>query len=307
MPHDTSQAHAMITAFQSVGTTAFDISMIDIDDKPKAERETRSPEELKRHLSGRLEAATRAQLNLIIRPRSATALLIQLDDIAPERAEQIKPFAFMTVATSPTGQQIWLAVSDGPQDGTEDAKQLKKRVKAGAGAGVDKWATGAVRLAGSLNIKRKYIPDFPVVAVSQVEAGKTVTIAELEAARLIAPPEAVTPPRCVPKLTKATQRADAPRYWPDYRQALARGKLKKDGKGPDRSLADFMWSKWAAERGWNAAEIAHRLIEVSDKAKERAAKGDTGYAVLTAENAVAVVERERGQRQASKSTQHPRQ
>ena len=76
--------------------------------------------------------------------------------------------------------------------------------------------------------------------------------------------------------------------------------MKKDGGGPDRSLADFMWSKWAAQRGWNAEEIAAKLTDVSDKAKERAGKGDTGYASLTAENAVAVVDREKGRTQSLK-------
>lgn len=80
--------------------------------------------------------------------------------------------------------------------------------------------------------------------------------------------------------------------------------MKKDGGGPDRSLADFMWSKWAAQRRRNAEEIAAKLTEVSDKAKERNARSDDRYAALTAENAVAVVEREGGRAQSLKPTQN---
>jgi RepB DNA-primase from phage plasmid len=306
MPPDTTQALAMIDAFQSVGATAFEISMIDIDENPKAELETRSPEELRRGLSARLEAASRAQLNLIVRPRSKGALFVQLDDLSADRVRAIAPLSFMTVRTSPNGNQVWLAVSDAPQDGTDDAKQFRKRVKAAGGA--DKSAHQAVRLAGSLNIKHKYEPDFPVVSVSQVNRGKTVTVAMLDAAGLIAPPDAVTPPgRAAKPIERPKPRADAPRYWPDYRRALAGAPFNKDHSGPDRSLADFMWSKWAAQRGWNEDEIAFKLMEVSDKARERAKKGDPGYAAKTAEKAVDVVERERGSRQSLKSTPEPRQ
>ena len=91
----------------------------------------------------------------------------------------------------------------------------------------------------------------------------------------------------------------------DYRRALSGAPFNKQGNGPDRSKADFMWAKWSAERGWNADEIAAELLKVSDKAKEHAARGDTGYTALTAGNAVAVVERERGRRAALKSTPRP--
>jgi hypothetical protein len=77
--------------------------------------------------------------------------------------------------------------------------------------------------------------------------------------------------------------------------------LKKDGGGPDRSLADFMWCKWAVERGWSIEDIAAKLPEVSEKARERARRGDEGYAVLTARNAVAAVERDRDRHHAAKA------
>lgn len=303
MPPDTKQALAMLDAFRGVGATSFYLTLLDIDENEQG-LGWRSGEELRRGLSARLEAATRQKKNIVIRPRSTTSLLAQLDDLDDEEAARIGQHGFMTVRTSPNGYQVWLAVSDGPKE-KEAAKQFRKRIRKGAGA--DKSATGAVRLAGSLNIKPKYAPDFPVVTLSLVNPGKTATVAEIEAAGLLAAPETVTPARSVPQLKTPKPRPDAPRHWPDWTRALAGAPLKKDGSGPDRSMADFMFCKWSAERGWQKEEIAAKLLEVSPKAQERAARADEGYATLTAENAFNVVERERARRQSVKSTPaHPR-
>ena len=130
----------------------------------------------------------------MIHPRSTTALLIQLDDLDEGEAERIGQHGFITVRSSPNNHQVWLAVSDGPKErDKEAARQFRKRTRAGARA--DKSATGAVRLAGSLNIKYQYVPDFPVVTVCQVNTQNTITVAELETAGLVASPDAVTPAR----------------------------------------------------------------------------------------------------------------
>jgi hypothetical protein len=82
--------------------------------------------------------------------------------------------------------------------------------------------------------------------------------------------------------------------------------MKRDGSGPDRSLADFMFCKWASERGHGIEATAEKLAEVSLKAQERIrVKDDPGYALLTARNAAAAVERERSRRQFLKSTARP--
>jgi hypothetical protein len=81
--------------------------------------------------------------------------------------------------------------------------------------------------------------------------------------------------------------------------------LKSDGT-PDRSLADFMWCKWAIQRGHGIEETAEKLAEVSPKAQERIrVKGDQGYALLTARNAAAAVERDRERRPFPKRTARP--
>jgi hypothetical protein len=67
-----------------------------------------------------------------------------------------------------------------------------------------------------------------------------------------------------------------------------------------------MWSKWAVQRGWSVEETAAKLTEVSAKAQERLRiKTDAGYALLTASNAAAAVERDRGRRQSLRGAAGP--
>jgi hypothetical protein len=246
-------------------------------------------------------AAAANRHSVVIRPRSMTSLLIQLDDFTAAQAEKIAPQAFMTVCTSPGNYQVWLAVADGPKDGEEAAKQFRTRVRRGAGA--DHSATGATRIAGSLNFKAKYAPAFPRVAIAAANSGRLTTVAALAEAGLIAP-EPAPPAACVPRSALPTRPA-AGRQWPNYQQAL-RGAPRKSGGEPDRSLADFMWSKWAVQRGWSVEETAAKLTEVSAKAQERLRiKTDAGYALLTARNAAAAVERDRGHRQSLRGAAGP--
>jgi hypothetical protein len=297
-PPDSSKAVAMLNAFASVGATVFDVSLTDIEETGKVFQPKCTIDELTHSLSRRLAAANSAQYNLIIRPRSTTALLVQLDDFDEGKAARMEPYAFMTVRTSPGNYQVWLAVADGPKESEKEAaKQFRIRVRKGAGA--DKSATGATRIAGSLNFKKKYAPNFPMITLSHASEGRVTTTAALEQAGLIAEALEPQPPASVPPRIGSARPA-AGRRWPDYQQSLKGAPLKHDGAGPDRSLADFMWCKWAVQRGWDIEEIVAKLLEVSEKAQERARRGDEGYALLTARNATAAVERERG-RQLAKS------
>jgi hypothetical protein len=306
----TGKALAMLSAFASVGAQVFDLSLTDLSGTPvkSLQRPGRSLEEMRRTIGRVLREAERNQHNVIIRPRSATALLIQLDDFTAEKAAHIQSFAFMTVCTSPGNYQVWLAMSDGPQESDKEAaKQFRTRVRRGAGA--DHSATGAVRVAGSKNFKPKNVPAFPVIELAVVDAGKTVTMAVLEKAGLLSPREepASQPPAGVPPSSSPWREAPVtgPRRWPDYQQSLRGAPLKGDGT-PDRSLADFMWCKWAIQRGHSIEETAEKLTEISTKTQERIrVKGDQGYALLTARNAAAAVERDRERRPFLKRTARP--
>lgn len=325
---DTGAALAMLDVFASVGATAFDVSITDIDQNPVEglQRRRESIWTLRRRIARDLQDGASNQHSVIIRPRSTRALLVQLDDFTPEQAVKIERHSFMTITTSPGNCQVWIAVSDGPKDPdesrparTDEEKALRARQREAAkvfrtrvrrGTGADHSATGATRIAGSINFKTKYAPEFPVVSITSAHPGSMTTVAVLELAGLVAPREQTQPPPAsVPRAKSSPpgRVVTGPRNWPDWHDALRRQSpayWKSDGT-PDRSLVDFMFAKWAIERGNSIEATAERLGEVSPKAQEQIRSGDTGYTLLTARNAVKAVERDRNRRQFVKSTPAP--
>jgi len=279
---DTKQALAMFSAFESVGVRSFEVTFTDIEGEKTGYRLPRPVEELRRTITKALHAATETKTNYIIRPIFTTPQLVQLDDLDAMKAERVAAYAFMVLQTSPGNFQAWLAVSDGPNDKTakEDlARRLRK------GAGVDKYASGATRISGSVNFKRKYAPGFPLVTLSQVNAGHTVTTAELDAAGMVAPKDEPRQPRPAVHQNLSAGRPTR-KKWPSYQMCLDGAPLNQNKTGPDTSLADFTWCRTAIEWGWSVEATASRLHELSAKAKEW-----EPYAMLTATKAADSVER----------------
>jgi len=237
---------------------------------------------LRRTITKALQAATETKTNYIIRPIFTTPQLIQLDDLDPTKAERMAPHAFMVLQTSPGNFQAWLAVSDGPKDEAA-AKDLARRLRKGAAA--DLTASGATRISGSVNFKRKYEPEFPLVELRQVNAGHTVTTAELDAAGMVAPKEEPRQPRPAAHRNLSAGRPTR-KKWPSYQMCLDGAPLNQNKTGPDTSLADFTWCRTAIEWGWSVEATASRLHELSAKAKEW-----EPYAMLTATKAADSVER----------------
>jgi hypothetical protein len=145
-------------------------------------------------------------------------------------------------------------------------------------------ASGAVRVAGSLNFK-KYAPNFPRVAITHAAPGLTTSREQLQQLGLVAAPDPILPPPRVPL------RRSGHKGWPDYQRCLRGAPLNSAGDGPDRSKADFIWCKWAIERGWAVEEVAGQLLEISGKARE--ANHGKSYALGTAKEAAAAVKRGR--------------
>ena len=106
--------------------------------------------------------------------------------------------------------------------------------------------------------------------------------AQLEQLCLVAPPEEFAP-LCV---APARSIPGGNRTWPSYAHALNGAPLDSEGRGPDRSRADFVWCMTAITWGFGIDETAERLIAESTKAR---ANGK-GYAVLTARNAALAAE-----------------
>jgi len=151
------------------------------------------------------------------------------------------------------------------------------------GTGADATASGATRVAGSLNFRDKYAPDFPRVMIREARAGHLTSTPELERLGLVAPPEEL------PRLPPARAIDAGNRTWPSYAHALDGAPLDSEGQGLDRSRADFVWCMTAATWGFSVDDIAERLLQESAKAR---ANGKS-YAATTARNAAPAVERRR--------------
>jgi hypothetical protein len=250
-----SAAQRMLDIFGSVGATGFDVTWTNLQDQPRRSRKGIDFAELRHAIPRMLDAAIAEQLNLIVRPLSSKAWFIQLDDLKAGQLQRLAPRLFLTLETSPGNYQAWLALA-----GQHD-KEFAKRVR--RGAGTDKRATGATRIAGSLNFKEKYAPGFPRVAIHTAAPGQTVTAAELEELELVAAKEEFAPFTPAPS-------SGSPHGWPNYDIALQRAPLNREGTGPDRSNADLKWAMTAIglfRRG--EGETAAQLMELSEKARQK--------------------------------------
>jgi hypothetical protein len=287
---DLDEAFRMLDTFASVGATHFDLTHINIDGEKRGFRPQQTIHQLKNSLPRLFPGATARQNNIIVRPTGDAVQFIQLDDLKADSLDKVKDVPFLTLQTSPGNHQAWVAVS-GLQSG-EETKEFARRLRKGVGA--DPSASGATRVAGTANYKRKYEADFPTVRILDAVPGRIVTQAQLEERDILAP---VEPPAVIPiESRRRAARTDGERTWPDYERCVAGAPPSKDGPGPDRSMADFFWCMMASQRGWNIEETANKLMEVSGKAQERARLGDEGYSLITAQNASAAAKsgRQRG-------------
>jgi hypothetical protein len=286
MTSDTSQALAMLTAFASVGARAFNLTLTDIEGVKVGYKPNMPLEQLRRTIARILHDAERDRHNVIIRPRSTDSSLIQLDDLDEDKAERIEPYAFIGFQTSPGNYQAWVAVErNAPED-------FSRRLRKGAGA--DPTASGATRIAGSRNYKTKYAPAFPVVTLTHTNAGNVTSSATLEAAGFVATPEETRAAAAPTTLRAASGPPRTPsgrpsrKRWPSYAYCV-QGAPKAHGEDrPDVSRVDFTWCRTAIEWGWSIEDTARRLMDLSAKARTDGER----YAVLTATNAAASVQRQ---------------
>jgi RepB DNA-primase from phage plasmid len=267
-------AGQMLEAFQSVGAASFDLTLTNLRGEKLGFRRRLALENLLHRLRGLMPTAEEQQTNVIVRPVSRVTTLVQLDDLKDAaRLEQIMAVAFLAFTTSPGNHQAWVAVSGTPDE--DFARRLKQ------GAGADPAASGATRIAGSVNFKPGYQPHFPRVGMVQRAPGRIVAARELIALGLVAVPEE-RPDRVSPLVQSRPGRR---RIWPDYRRCIDGAPRNHGDTGPDISRADFVWCRTALAWGFGLAEVAARLLEQSNKA--RAAGQGERYVRLTAEKAAA--------------------
>ncbi|MGE0281372.1 MAG: DNA-primase RepB domain-containing protein [Rhizobiaceae bacterium] len=276
-------ARRMLDVFASVGATRYDVTWTNADGEERAFRRNCMTADLVRTMPAMLDDAARRHLNVIVRPRSKSGItFVQLDDLKPDKLAHVAPAVFLALETSPGNFQAWAALAESVD------KDVVRRFKKGAGA--DATASGATRIAGSLNFKAKYAPGFPRVTIHEAYPGRTTTVAELERLGLIAPPEIVAE-QPAGLVSPRSRPGPGKRRWPSYERCLDGAPLNSEETGPDTSRADFVWCMTAVTWGWTAQETADRLMEESPKARTNG----RSYAELTARNAALAVERRKQQ------------
>jgi RepB DNA-primase from phage plasmid len=286
-------AEAMMEAFASVGATCFDLTWTTRAGAKEFFCRSVSLAELTRTLPAMLDTAIAKQRNLIVRPHGDSVTFIQLDDLKADQLSRVAPAVFLALETSPGNFQAWVAMP-----AAED-KDFARRLRKGTGA--DPTASGATRVAGSLNFKDKYAPDFPRVAIRQANFGRLAQAAELARLGLVAEPEMAQPLRISPAPSRAV--AGGGRKWPSYARCVDGAPLNSEETGPDISRADFVFCMTGITWGWSVDDTKARLMEESAKAQ---ANGER-YADLTARNAALAVERRRDQPRPHRTAVRPRQ
>ena len=297
---DIRAAQRMLDTFTSVGADSFVVTKTDILQAVKWGK-TYSTAELQERLPAMVRTAAirrpceisdsetvMAGENLIIRPSGKGVAFLQLDDLGTEQLERVRPAAFIIHATSPGSYQAWMAVSGLPE-GKEAFKQFMRRVREAVG-GNDKSASHATRVAGKENFKAKDFPDFPTVTILETHPGRVMTTQQLDDLGLVAAPEPVKAATLAfPRAPRnSSERA---RQWPSYEKSLLGAPPNGDGSGPDRSKADYWWCYLALQRHWSIEDREAKLLEVSEKARERVRLGDSGYVHATVLNAAAALAR----------------
>jgi hypothetical protein len=294
------EAFRMLDAFTSVGASSFVVTKTDINQSVKWGKNY-SLAALREKLPSMVRTAAiqrpiklddglslAAGENLILRPMSDKVHFVQLDDLDAAGLSRVGEAAFLTLQTSPGNHQAWIAVSDLQE--AQEAKDFARRLRKGVGA--DKSASGATRVAGTTNYKPKYAPAFPTVKIVQAHPGRVVKKEQLESMGIVAEAEPQTEITGFARKTpQVAHRPRAGKVWPDYSRSLAGAPPSLQGDGPDRSMADFSWCMTAIDWGWSIEDTAMKLQDVSTKAAERVRLKDTGYPLITAQNAAAAVER----------------
>jgi RepB DNA-primase from phage plasmid len=287
-------ARAMIDTFASVGATRFDVTWTTRAGDKEFFRRSMSLADLQRTLPAMLDAAPAKQRNVIVRPHGPGVTFIQLDDLKTDQLARPAPAVFLMLETSPGNFQAWAALAEIAD------KDFARRLRKGTGA--DATASGATRVAGSLNFKDKYAPDFPRVQIHAAQPGRMTTTDELERLGLVAAPETVVAQPL--RITAPARVSSGNRKWPSYARCLDGAPLNSEETGPDTSRADFVWCMIALTWGWTKDETAERLLEESPKARGRT--DSRQYADLTVTNALVAVERRKQQPKSQQAARYER-
>ncbi|MDQ3258510.1 MAG: RepB family DNA primase, partial [Acidobacteriota bacterium] len=282
-------AFRTVEAFRAVGATRFKI--VFLGEVPVGGQaalvasEDVTAAELGGKIVSYIHRSEREKVSVCLRPRDGC--LIQIDDCAREVMERFKPFAFLTIETSPGNFQVWLALSPGMSNDERLAvrERLLRRFKE-AGETANGGAYNSVRLPGCSNVKEKYRRGdgtYPRVRLISANPGRIVSPLELEHAGLLALPE-----QPKPKITPVYDKSKMPKEWPDFNEYLQRHWKESEGR-PDRSSGEMAWACAALGMGWPRYAVVAELERLSLK---KAGRRDN-YVENTVANAEAFIARHR--------------
>ena len=264
-------ARAMLDAFGSVGAKTFDLTITDRKGEKVRFRMGAPLDDLRGVMPAELARAAESGHNVIVRPHGPAVVFIQLDDLSAAAVERVQEVAFLGLETSPRNYQAWVAMP-----ATEADEDLARRLRKGVGA--DPTASGATRIAGSLNFKAKYAPNFPRVEITHSAPGLMARKEKLAQLGLL--PEE---PRAPTRNAAPARTLPGARKWPSYQRCIEGAPATHGNTGPDISRADFTWCMIAVDWGWSIDETADRLMAESSKARQNGQR----YALRTAQRAAA--------------------
>jgi hypothetical protein len=183
----SSEAEALnaLEAFESVGVTLFCSRLLAEDTGAVEEADVLNGARLRERLPFYLERNATRNESFIISVRDS--VIVQVDDCDEFVHAWLRPFAFLTVKTSPGNYQAWLCLTD-TRTCNAVRERVLRRLSTLSGNG---GAYGGLRWPGSRNCKLKHRgPEgsFPMVEITSVSPGRRVTAAELAHAHLLAPP-----------------------------------------------------------------------------------------------------------------------
>lgn len=276
-------ARLMINSFTSVGVSLFTLFGINEENDIFLSRKFTDPDEIYLNLCPDLLLAEANSCSLHLRPYTLSGNLVQLDDLNISLLACDLAEPFLVTETSYKNYQLWLALDD--KISLDEIKLVKKLYKA------DPGSTGSCRLGGSINFKAKHAPSFPTVRVVHSAKGVVASKSKLLEAADKAHHTDTERKNPLPGGHSAPRINLAPRAWPYYEKALEIAPKKHNGKGPDRSVADFNWCCMALKFGFHVDVVAEKLFAVSTKAQEKGNYLGEAYAIHTAYSACAHLEK----------------
>lgn len=270
-----ADARLMTTALDRAGCPRFDVTLTNSASEKVGFFGNISTAQLRAKLPALLGRAERASLNIIVRPRPAGVSIVQLDDIDEPMSYRLAAHACCITETSPNNFQAFVALA-GPIPDSE-LEHVRHRLIAAAKA--DKMASGAGRIAGSLNVKEKHRrPDgtFPRVRLASVKHNYWATVEDLEADELLANlpltpsnPKQDMSATTMPSLSGVLRpRKRRLRRAPSYDRCVDSVRRKEDGE-IDRSAVDYLFAVTCLDWGFSPEQTADLLRRHSPKAAER--------------------------------------